>query len=61
MTGWVYKEVARLKIGIGGGGGTDAVVSVTDYGPRGPGFETWPGLRSLWPLPSHIYPLFSTG
>ena len=28
---------------------TGAVVSVADYGPRGPWFETWPGRRSLWP------------
>ena len=26
-----------------------AVVSVADYGPRGPGFEIWPGRRSFWP------------
>ena len=28
---------------------TGAVVSVTDFGPRGPLFETWPGRRLLWP------------
>ena len=35
------------------------MVSVADYGPRGPWFETWPGRRSLWPSAS-IYPLLST-
>ena len=30
-------------------GRTGAVVSVADYGLRGPWFETWPVHRSLWP------------
>ena len=30
------------------------VVSAADYGPRGPGFETWPGRCSMWPWASHI-------
>ena len=37
-------------------GRTGAVVSVADYGPNGPRFETWPVRRSLWPWASHIYP-----
>ena len=36
---------------------TGAVVSVVDYGQRGPWFKNWPGPRSL----CHIYPLLSTG
>ena len=31
------------------GGRTGAVVSVADYGPRGPWFETWPRHSLLWP------------
>ena len=42
-------------------GRTGAVVSVADYEPRGPSFETRSGRRSLWPWSSHIYPLLSTG
>ena len=30
-------------------GRTGAVVSIADYGPRGPWFETWSGRRSSWP------------
>ena len=30
-------------------GRTNAVVSVADYGPRGPSFETWPRHSLLWP------------
>ena len=30
-------------------GRTGAVVSVADYGPRGPWFETWPRHGLLWP------------
>ena len=30
-------------------GRTGAVVSIADYGPKGPLFETWPDRRSLWP------------
>ena len=37
------------------------MVSVADYGPRGPWFETWTGRCSLWPCASHNYPLLSTG
>ena len=42
-------------------GHTGAVVSVVDYGPRGPLFETWQRHSLFWPLASHIYPLLSTG
>ena len=42
-------------------GRTGAVVSVADYEPRGPRFETWPRQSLLWPWASHIYPLLSTG
>ena len=38
-------KLAQFKIVLQ----TGAVVSVEDYGPRGPWFETWPGRRSLWP------------
>ena len=38
-------KVAQCKIVLQ----TVAVVSVADYGPRGPWFETWPGRRSLRP------------
>ena len=31
-------------------GRTGAVVSVADYRPRGPWFETWPRHSLLWPL-----------
>ena len=31
------------------GGGLAQWFSVADFGPRDPGFETWPGRRSLWP------------
>ena len=31
-------------------GRTGTVVSVGDYGPRGPWFESWPGRRSLWQI-----------
>ena len=44
-----------------GRGRTGAVVSVANYGPRGPLFETWLGRHSLWPWASDIYPLVSTG
>ena len=30
-------------------GWTGAVVSVTDYGPRGPWYETWSRHNLLWP------------
>ena len=30
-------------------GRTGAVVSVADYGPRGPWFETWPRHSLMWP------------
>ena len=30
-------------------GRAGAVASVADYGPRGPGFDTWPGRRSFLP------------
>ena len=36
------------------------MVSVTDYGPKGPWFEIWPAPCSLWPSANHIYPLLST-
>ena len=42
-------------------GRTGVVVSVADYGPSGPLFETWPRHSLLWPGASHIYPLLSTG
>ena len=42
-------------------GRTGTVVSVADYGPRGPWFETWPRHSLLWPWASHSYPLLSTG
>ena len=28
---------------------TGTVVSIADYGQKGPWFETWPGRSSLWP------------
>ena len=42
-------------------GWTGSVVSVADYGPRGPWFEIWPRHSLLWPWASHICPLLSTG
>ena len=39
-------DIVNFPFLDGDKGRTGAVVSVADYGPRGPWFETWPG-RSL--------------
>ena len=37
------------------------MVRASDFGPRGPWFESRPVCLSLWPSASHIYPLLNTG
>ena len=45
----VFDRILFILKGNEGMGRTGAVVSVADYGPRGPWFETWPRHSLLWP------------
>ena len=46
LLGYRSRNLLVLKNTVGR---TGTVVSVADYGPRGPWFETWPQHSLLWP------------
>ena len=53
--GSLFSMTAKLE------GRSGVVDRASDFGPRGPWFDSPPVHIALWPWASHIYPLLSTG